>query len=198
MVAAAVLPEVDQLQRRADLVGAGQRVVVAHAVQVQQQPPDRIGRALAVAQQLGAVGVAALVQVLLEGVEQGLEQRQRQVMAAEDRRQRPEHRRPARRGRMAARDAAQILAVGGQIGGALRGRGVALVGQVVGGAREAVDRGDRRAQRRRAQHRGDGKVLVVVDGHAAVCCSLFARARDEEMLIRDSRRRRGADYPREV
>ena len=44
-VHAQVLPEVDQLQRAADGVALRQRVGVVHAVQVQQQAPDRVGRA---------------------------------------------------------------------------------------------------------------------------------------------------------
>ena len=41
----------------------------------------------------------------------------------------------------------QVGAIRGEIGEPLRWRRVAFVGDVVGGAREAVDRGDRRAQR---------------------------------------------------
>ena len=57
-VDAQVLPEVDELQRGADGVRRAQRRGVVDAVEVQQQAADRVGRAAAVVEQLGAVGVA--------------------------------------------------------------------------------------------------------------------------------------------
>ena len=41
-----------------------------------------------------------------------------------------------------------------------------FVGEIVGGAREPVDRDDRGPQARRDEPRCDGKVLVMADGHA--------------------------------
>ena len=153
---------------RADRVGLAQRRGVADAVQVQQQPADRVGRAAAVVEQLGAVGVARVAHVLLEGVEQVVQQRERQrVLAAIAAAQR--HRtRCGQRAATAAEPAASAsrsARYAPSRPARSRRRGVAFVGDVVGGAREAVDRRDRRAQRRRAQQRGDGKVLVVVDAH---------------------------------
>jgi hypothetical protein len=73
-----VLPEVDELQRGADGVAFGQGRGCAHAVQVQQQAAHRVGRAPAVVQQRGLVGVGGAgvghAHVLLEGGEQ-IEQR---------------------------------------------------------------------------------------------------------------------------
>jgi hypothetical protein len=46
------------------------------------------------------------------------------------------------------------------------GSGVAFVGDVVGAAREGVDRFDGRHQAARQQDRGDGEILVMIDGHA--------------------------------
>ncbi len=70
-VHAQVLPEVDELQRGADGVAFRQRLLTAHAVQVQQQPAHGVGGAAAVVQQLGlggiALGVAGFLHVLHEG-----------------------------------------------------------------------------------------------------------------------------------
>ncbi len=43
---------------------------------------------------------------------------------------------------------------------------VAFVGEVVGCAREAINKLDRSAQVRRQQHGRNGKIFVVVDSHA--------------------------------
>ena len=47
----------------------------------------------------------------------------------------------------------------------VRRRCIAFVGEVVGGAREAVDRDDRRPQPRGDEPRRHGKVLVMIDRH---------------------------------
>ena len=46
---------------------------------------------------------------------------------------------------------------------ALGGRGVAFVGDVVGGACKPIDSGYRRAQARRAQPAGDREIFIVID-----------------------------------
>ena len=56
-VATEVLPEVGELQRRAYGVGAGQGVGGVDAVEMKEEAADRIGRAPAVVEQRGAVGV---------------------------------------------------------------------------------------------------------------------------------------------
>ena len=68
---AQVLPEVDRAAARCRSRPIAQAPCASvDAVEVQQQPADRVGRATAVVEQLGAVGVARLVHVLHEGVEQ--------------------------------------------------------------------------------------------------------------------------------
>ena len=109
---------------------------------------------------------ACLHDVLREGVEQVGEQRR----AAGDgaRSPRPAGRTPRASAATAARPARPRAGRRGRRPGrrgARAGRRVAFVGDVVGGAREAIDRGDRRAQPRRAQPGGDREVLVVVDAH---------------------------------
>jgi hypothetical protein len=139
---------------------------VVHAVQVQQQPADGVGRAAAVVEQFGAVGVGAAVARLLDVLHEGAQQVGQQVFGQGVLRdgvgERAEHVRPARdRAALALRGGCELFAVGAQFGQAFVGRGVAFVGDVVRGAGEVVDRGDGRAQVRRAQPRGDRKVLVV-------------------------------------
>src|SRR5207249_3967497 len=57
-VARHVLPEVGQLERRADVVGAALARGVAMAEEREHEPPDGIGRAAAVAEQVGEGGEA--------------------------------------------------------------------------------------------------------------------------------------------
>ena len=77
-VFAQILPEVDQLQCRADGVALRQCLVIMYAVQMQQQAAHRVGGASAVVEQFCAVGIARLVaglgNVLHEGAEQIVEQ----------------------------------------------------------------------------------------------------------------------------
>ena len=54
-VHAQVLPEVDELQRRADGVALRQRLCIVHTVEVQQQAAYGVGRAPAIVQQFRAV-----------------------------------------------------------------------------------------------------------------------------------------------
>ena len=58
-------------------------------------------------------------------------------------------------------DGHQVGVVGGQVGQAGGGRGVAFVGNVVGRAGEAIDGRDGLAQVRRAQHGRDREILVM-------------------------------------
>jgi len=162
---AEVLPEVGELQRAADGVGPGQRASVVDAVEMKQQATDRVCRATAVIEQLGAVGVARLGGVLRERVEQVGEERHGQAMSGQLNGQRPEHLGPARRWRPTGRDRHEISAKRGQVGEARVGRRIAFIGDVVGRAGEAVDRNDRRTKLRRTQPGGHRKVFVVIDAH---------------------------------
>ena len=167
-VHAQVLPEVDQLQGGADGVAFFQRLRAGHAIQVQQQTAHGVGGAAAIVQQLGAVGVAlgvaGFLHVLDEGAEQVVEQRHRQRVRAQHGLQRAEHSGPLRCGRLACGYPGQFGAVGGKVSEALRGRCVALVGNVVCRAGKGVDGCNGLAQVRRAQQRGHGEVFVVRDG----------------------------------
>ena len=164
-VHAQVLPEVDELQRAADGVGLLQRHAVVDAVQVQQQPAHRVGRAAAVVQQGGAVGVVGVAHVLLKRVEQGLQQGQRQGVTLHLHPERGKLGLPARAGRVGPGGGMQVAPVLRQVGQADLWAGAAFVRQVVGRACKVVDGGHRRPQRRWAQQRGDGKVFIVLHAH---------------------------------
>ena len=98
----------------ASLCASDARVV--DAVEMQQQPADRVGRAAAVVEQFGAVGIAGavarLLDVLHEGGEQVGQQRLGQREVAHGVRERAEHLGPARRGRCAARGGREVGAKG--------------------------------------------------------------------------------------
>ena len=89
-VEAHVLPEIDQLQAGADGVGLFQVLRAGGVEQMQHQPADRIGRARAVVQQRGVILVARDGDVLFEGRQQVVERRDRQLVARDGGRQRPE------------------------------------------------------------------------------------------------------------
>ena len=73
-VLAQVLPEVDELQGRANGIALRQGPGGVHAIKVQQQAADGVGRVAAIVQQLGRVGVGGLrgchAHVLLKGTKQ--------------------------------------------------------------------------------------------------------------------------------
>ena len=73
--------------------------------QMQQQAADRVGRAAAVVEQLGEVGVALLRHVLAKASSRSWKQLQRQAMLANDSRDVAEQR---RLGGFAARDALEL------------------------------------------------------------------------------------------
>ena len=101
----------------ASLCASDARVV--HAVEVQQQAADRVGRAAAVVEQLGAVGIACavarLLDVLHEGGEQVGQQRLGQREVAHGLRERAEDFGPARRRCRAARGGGEVGAEGAQV-----------------------------------------------------------------------------------
>jgi hypothetical protein len=125
---------------------------------VQQQAADRIGRARAIVGQLGEIGIARLGHVLAERREQVVERRERQAMRRHRLGERGEHR-PV--DGVTARQPVELAAVGVERGEPLGGAESALVGDVVGAAREGVDRRHRQAQRARQQPGRDRKILVV-------------------------------------
>ena len=168
---AQVLPEVDELQRGADGVALAQGLLLRHAIQVQQQAAHGVGRAAAVVQQGGHIGVGGAVarhrHVLYEGAEQIVQRLRGQAEGAHLRCQRNKHLRPAGRRRLALRYGQQVSAVAGQIAQPGGGGRIAFIGQVVRRAGELVNSGNGRAQARRAQPGSDGKVFVMLGGGAA-------------------------------
>ena len=137
-----------------------------HAVEVKQQPPDRIGGAAAIVEQLRAVLVAVLHDVLLERAEQV---RRAQRIGSECVRKAcrsgTNDMPPARRRLVAGPQRCQLTAIRAQVHEPLGSRLVPFVGEIVRGAGEPVDGGHGRAQPPRTQHRRDWKVLVVIDAH---------------------------------
>ncbi len=138
-----------------------------HAIQVQQQASDRIGRAATVVEQGGRVGIAAagcgVEHILLEGVEQVMQWLCRQLVRCDRTRQGCELARPARiDGWLAGQCAFEFGPVGRQFGQALGRARVAFVGDVVRRTRVVVERRDGRAQPRRTEPGSDGEVFVMV------------------------------------
>ena len=78
-VAAEVLPEVRELQRRAQRVRRSIERLVAIAGDPQHEPADRIGRAAAVVEHVGPRGVASRRDILTERAHEIVEERQRQI-----------------------------------------------------------------------------------------------------------------------
>ena len=136
--------------------------MVADAVEVQQQAPDRVGRAAAVIHQFGLVGVTGLVHVLLKSAEQVAQQGQGQLPLADLRGQGVKHSGPAAGCGLALCAGSQIGFVERQVLRSLGGAGLAFVGQVVGGAGEVVNGHHGRPQMRWTQDGGDRKVFVMV------------------------------------
>ena len=87
-VAREILPEIRQLQRRAERVRRAIERFVSMAGDPQHQPADRIRRPRAVVQHVVPRCVALDGDVLPEGAEQIVEQRHRQVVRCESRRRR--------------------------------------------------------------------------------------------------------------
>ena len=92
-----------------------------------------------------------------------MERRQRQAMLADCRSQRGE--------RLVGRSFAAFDSIEAGVEGIQRGeafgcRRVALVGEIVGGPRKAIDRDHRRPQARRHEGRGNREIFVMTDGHA--------------------------------
>ena len=161
-VDADVLPEVGVLQRAADRVAGGEVGRRVGAPQAQQQPADGVGRTARVVGEVGEGRVAGRDHVLAERRQQVVERRQRQIVGADRRGELGERRRG--RGRTRS-DGVQRGAVAVERREPLGRRGVALVGEVVGAAREAIDREHGGARRARQQAGCDGKVFVVAGGH---------------------------------
>ena len=77
-----VLPEIDELQRRADAVGVPQVLRGVFPEQGQKKPADRIGGAAAVVEHLGEIGITEFDDVLAERVQQVVDQLLRESVLA--------------------------------------------------------------------------------------------------------------------
>ena len=131
------------------------------AVKMQQQAPDRVGRAAAVIEQFGLVFVTGCVHVLLKSTEQVPQQGQGQLPLADLRCQRVKHAEPAAGCGLAPGASFQIGLVERQVLRSLGGAGLALVGQVIGRSGEVVNGHHGRPQVRRAQQGSHRKVFVM-------------------------------------
>ena len=157
-----VLPEVHELQACADGVGMREIGGGHGPVKMQQEPAYRIGGAPAVVEHVRIGRIAHRRDVLPERRKKVIEQFARQRVAGD------------RVGEAGEGVVRQPLARHGAVervrhvverDQALRGGCVPLVGDVVGGAREAVDGEHRLPQASRDEERGDGKVFVMGGGH---------------------------------
>src|SRR5581483_1425064 len=159
MVAGDVLPEVRQLERRADVVAPRLALRVPVAEEREDEAPDRVRRAPAVAEDVveGREAGRLAGRVATEGLEQVAERVDGQVAPPD---------------RLAERAEDGIARSARIRGAALEPRGVdgeplgpsrrrPLVGQVVAAAREGVERGEVVAEAPRQEPRPDGEVLVV-------------------------------------
>ena len=122
---------------------------------------DRIGRALTVVAERVAIFVAVRPDILHEGIEQGSQVDHRQPMLRNERFEAFDRRRcRARR----VIEVGQCLVPCGQLLQTIGVVQVAFIGDVVGLAREAVKRDQRRAQVRGHQPGSDRKVFIMING----------------------------------
>ena len=147
-----VLPEIGELQAGADRIGLRARRVVIDPVEVKQQTSDRVRRTRAIVADLGEIGVARLDDILPERGQQRAQRSERQRVRAD--RAVASDAKGGSTGCLATFDGVEHGAVAVERREALAsGVRVALVGDVVGAARERVDRDDRTAQLRRSEPR---------------------------------------------
>ena len=104
--------------------------------EMQQQPPDRIGRAPAIVEQFSEVGIARLDHILREGVEQVAQQLDRQAPFGNDGSQ---HVKARHLRAFAPFNTVKLVTIGIEALQAFRSRRFAFVGDVVGRARKAIN-----------------------------------------------------------
>ena len=163
-----ILPEVVILQGGANGVALRHAFGIGHAVQVQHQKSDRVGRKPGVIGQFRPICIhmacGGVAHILLKGADQIVQGLRRQGMALHGGLQGAHDVCPGRIGRRRCCRIAyrlQSLAVGRQRMQPLRAGGVAFIGQIVCGACETVQRHHGRADVPGAQPTGYGKVFVV-------------------------------------
>ena len=164
-VLAAVLEVVDHLQRGAQRVVGGPGRGAVLAVDVEHVAPDRHRRDAAVVDQHVPIGIAVDRDVARESIEEVVRVDRIEAVRGHDFAQRQ------RLGR-AERVAVEPLAHPAKQAEFLLGRGGGVIGDVVGGAGEAVERHDRGAVRGLEQEARDREVLVAV---ALARCELGGR-----------------------
>src|SRR5688572_8272274 len=157
-----VLPEVDELQRRANIVRPADVLVARLLEQFQEQASNGVRGAAAVVEDLRGVGVAHLGDVLGEGGQQVRERTDRKVMPADRGRKLEE---PRDVGVLPALYPAQLVAETLQLGEPDRCRRVTLVREVVGLSREAVNQRYRRAPAGGQKQGRDREIFVMGCGH---------------------------------
>ena len=140
-------------------------------MEVQEQAADRIGRAAAVVEERGERRVAKRDVTSCRNAERRSRNGvKRQARDGRSRRRAPRTvPRPAAGPRRSRRARARS---GRDAASRVRGRRVTLVGDVVGSAREPVDRDHRRPLRTWQQERRDRKVLVMGGRHGALKCGI--------------------------
>lgn len=164
-----VLTEIDPLQAGADRIRLGQAIRIGGLEQMQHETAHRIGRARAIVQQFGLVGVAGLVQVLGECRQKVQERLNRQGMLVQGLGQLPENvlitgREPDARITLGAQGL-DGRAPGLEVADTLVDRGVSLVGQIIGTPCKCIDMTNRRAQVGGQQDRCNGEIFVVINSH---------------------------------
>ena len=160
--------------------------VPGRAIQREQQASDRIGRAAAVVEHVGKGRVAAHGHVLREGGQEVAERGRGQGHARGSRR--PALGRAARRGCSPAAIVSRWRSKAASAARRSAGRRVAFVGEVVRGAREAVDRHDGGAQGRGHEARGHREILVMADSHASGSHSAAILTRSADAAFADRER----------
>ena len=167
-IAADILPEVHQLQARADGIRHRDERRITAALQRQHDPPHGIGGVAAVGHERVAIGIphgrAGRVErpVFLECIEQMGKWLDREAGLTDGFGKCHVDRMPG-----PAREALfQSLPPGREIAGGLRGAG-RLVGEIVAPPRIGIDIGQVLPQPWRHEPRGHGEVLIVPAGHVA-------------------------------
>src|SRR5450631_4128039 len=138
---------------------------------MQDQAPDGIRGAARVVHELRKIGVALLHHVLRECVDQIAKQLHGQLVRAN----RIGDSRELRFGRASRLDGVERSAIAVELRESVGIRGVSLVRDVVGAAREAVNRRDGRAHPPGQEHRCNRKVLVVIDAQGVAETLEFSR-----------------------
>ena len=172
VVACHVLPEIGQLQARADRVRQLRPLARMALAQVENQPADRVGRVAAVVGQLGQIVVAADPLILTKGHQKIDERVDRNVKPPDGLRQGDKNRVPD----LARIAIAELFFPPVQQCKAFL-RFARLVGQVIGPAAVGIDVIKMLPQPSRQEPTDDSEVLVVPSGEQAAVLSPLRRTK---------------------